>query len=572
MSRNCAPTILTPFSSVHSGDGHPSLLGYFLFDRPEEIPDIPRFHCKPSLHVDLPPYPPIDSLPNEILSQIFESGYFEGEDFDLHFRGLIEQVSQRWREAAYHTPALWSNYNLSQGNLDQFIDVLPTFLERSGDYPLDIHLNCFWDPARTKAVMKQFLPHSRRWRSLSITTPGADIFRYLHRVPAPLLQTLQVCHFSSQRFLPMDPELFDGHLPSLRHLVLRNVSLEATTLPLKSLHSLDVRGYGVWPEHEALEELIGGSTELRQLTLHGCPLTLATLSRFFSCPSLDTFTVKDSSASADAPTHDMVRYSRTGSDAYPDSPSLRVKACSLYHAWRSLSFARKITTLELDDVHWPHWSNCMTVFSDLPILRNMAITNVDASTALAELGKPTSSLKVESLSKLQIGFNRHRWSVVEADFAKFVTMFEVPQLKFLAIRDISWQQWKFLVLSFTEKVEKYPILESLTLTNLRGLTHSLPDPSSAFPNLQNLNLIRTAAEPLLEHLAIAHTPSWLKLRSLSICGDPRANLSLLRRVVALRPKTPLSLILDTHFQSDRESWNWLKENVDVVLMPSVQLW
>lgn len=583
---------------------HRPLLEYFLSDRPEDIPDVPRLNQNIALPGDLSLYHPIDSLPNEILSRIFESGYFEGESFNLRFRAIIEQISRRWKEAAHHTPSLWSNYHLSQGNLGQFIDILPLFLKRSGGHFLDIHLNCFWDPSHTKEVMEQFLPHSRRWRSLSIITPGTDVFRYLHNIPAPHLETLHVRHFSSQQFLPMDPDLFDNHLPSLRHLTLRNVSLRATTLPLKSLHSLDIRGYGVWPGQEALEKLIGGSTELRQLTLHvrsetvlgdinpqgdqsivlpslrslniitseGLSSHLATLSRLFSCPSLDTFSVKDSSISTTSPSQDMVHYSRTGSKTYPNSPSLRVKACSLYHAWRSLNFARKILTLELDDVRWPHWSNCMTVFTGLPLLQTMAISNVDTSTALSELGRPSFPLKMAPLKKLEIGFTGHKWDVVESDFAKFIGSFEIPQLQSLSIRGISWQQWKFLVLTFADKVKRYPMLGSLTLTDLRGLSHSLPDPFPAFPNLRDLALIRTTTEPLLRHLVSPRADSWPNLRSLAICGDPSADTSLLCRIITSHPKHPLSLILDTHFQSDSKSWNWLKEHVDVVLMPTVKLW
>ncbi|KXN82983.1 Ubiquitin carboxyl-terminal hydrolase 22, partial [Leucoagaricus sp. SymC.cos] len=86
------------------------------------------------------PHPPIDSIPNEILSRIFESGYFEGENLDCDFRTLVENVSRRWWQTAHHTQSLWSTCHLSQGNLDNTIDDLPVFLKHSGDYPLDIYL------------------------------------------------------------------------------------------------------------------------------------------------------------------------------------------------------------------------------------------------------------------------------------------------------------------------------------------------------------------------------------------------------------------------------------------------
>jgi hypothetical protein len=218
----------------------------------------------------------------------------------------------------------------------------------------------------------------------------------------------------------------------------------------------------------------------------------------------------------------------------------------------------------------------MTVFASLPLLQNLIIANVDTTDALADLGMPPYPLKVAKLKNLEVGFTRHKWDVEESDFATFVGVFDVPELRTLAIRDISWQQWKHLTLVFMEKVKKYPSLVSLMVTNLHGLTHSLLDPSLAFPHLQNLTLIRTAANPMLQPLAVA-TPrlrtrvTWPKLRNLVICGDPDASSSFLRQIVASRSEYPLSLILDTHFQSDLESWKWLEENTDVILMPTVKL-
>lgn len=549
-------------------------------------------------------YPPIDSIPNEILSLIFELGYFEDERPDFYFRALIAKISRRWREAAHHTPSLWSIYHLSQGNLDHLIDDLPVFLERSADHPLDIHLNCFWDPTRTEEIVELFLPHSKRWKFLSITTPSVNIFYYLRGVSAPQLKTLHICHFSSQRHLSIDPQLFDGYLPSLRHLALRNMTFKNTTLPLNRLYSLDVRGYGVWPDREELNKLIGGSTTLWKLTLHvrpeavlqdinpqeGSPIILpalrtfdvitsewlspqiATLSRVFSCPLVDSFTVKDSSVlTAAAPSYDMVRYLRTGSALHPDLPLLCVRSCSLYHAWCCLTSPRNIATLELDDVHWPHWSNVVTVFMALPSLENIIITNVDPTAAFSDLGKPKDHpFKIASLKKLTVGVVKRTWDVIDSDFAEFVGAFDVPNLRSLTVRNISSGQWRHLLGKFAERAGKYPVLESLTLANLQGIPESGPDPSSAFPNLQNLTLIRVSVNSILRCLnSPSLIPPWPKLRSLAICGDPNASAPLLHQIVVSRPRGSFSLYLDGHFQRNLESWRWLEENAQVVLMPTI---
>ncbi|KAF9449761.1 hypothetical protein P691DRAFT_666806, partial [Macrolepiota fuliginosa MF-IS2] len=547
---------------------------------------------------------PIDLVPNEILSLIFELGCFEDEVPDLCFRDLIEKISSRWRETAHHTPSLWSIYRLSQGNLDHMIDVLPVYLERSADHPLEIHLNCFWDPARTDRVMELFLRYSKRWRFLSITTPSADIFHYLHGISVPQLEVLQICHFSSQRDLPLDPSLFDGHLPSLRHLTLRNMSFKDTTLPLKHLHSLDIRGYGIWPDHAELNELIGGSTTLRKLALHvrpeavlqnispqeGFPIILpalytfdvitsewlspqiTTLCRTFSCPSMDSFSLKDSSVMTTTPPYDMVRYLRTGSVSHPDSPLLRVRACSLYHACRCLHSSRDIVTLELDDVRWSHWSNIMTVFASLPSLDSVIITNVEPTVALSDLGTPSCPFKIPSLKKLEVGVVKRKWDAEESDFAKFVRVFDVPALRFLAIRNISSAQWCHLLETFTERTGQCLELESLTVTNLQGGLDACPDPSSAFPNLQNLSLIRVPVNSILKRLVLAPSMQWPNLRNIAICGDPHASVPLLHRIITSRPQGSFTLYLDGHFQHNLESWNWLEENAEVILMPTIDPW
>ncbi|KZP24951.1 hypothetical protein FIBSPDRAFT_734683, partial [Athelia psychrophila] len=61
-----------------------------------------------------PSYPairaPIDTLPNELLSDIFTMGAASPpSDWDqLPFPLLVSGISRRWREAAISSPPLWS--------------------------------------------------------------------------------------------------------------------------------------------------------------------------------------------------------------------------------------------------------------------------------------------------------------------------------------------------------------------------------------------------------------------------------------------------------------------------------
>ncbi|KAF9545041.1 hypothetical protein CPC08DRAFT_397164 [Agrocybe pediades] len=220
----------------------------------------------------------IDSIPNELLSLIVELGFFdfadaEGFSPDVDFRSTALQISQRFRQVALCTPTIWSVYHVSQGNIrSQLRHELPANLPRSKEYPLDIRLSCFWDACYTEGLMKLLVPYSKRWRRLSIVTMNANVFEFLQHVPVPLLEELDISFYSHERRTSLPLNIFDdGRTPRLSSLCLRNVNLTDLPFALRNLTTLEIRGYGTWPEFEQFSEMLSGSTSLEKLVLHVKP-------------------------------------------------------------------------------------------------------------------------------------------------------------------------------------------------------------------------------------------------------------------------------------------------------------
>jgi hypothetical protein len=212
----------------------------------------------------------------------------------------------------------------------------------------------------------------------------------------------------------------------------------------------------------------------------------------------------------------------------------------------------------------------MTVFAALPLLQHMIINQVDPTVAFSELGRPSYTFKVATLKKLDIGNVKRKGDGDESDFAKFLGAFYTPELHSLIIRDISGEQWKHLVTRFAESVEKYPALDSLTITDLHDISNTSPDPSLAFPNLQNLNLIRSSTDFILKHLFVDSTSStgitsWPKFRNLIISDDPDISPQLLHRIVKSRQSRTFTLFLNGR-KYNLETWNRQKEKAEVVPM------
>ncbi|KAJ7439492.1 hypothetical protein FB451DRAFT_1301949 [Mycena latifolia] len=126
---------------------------------------------------------PVLTLPNEIVSEIF-----------VHFLPVypsrppligrrspshLGQICRKWREIALGTPALWRAVRLclhKRRCLGQHLQLLETFLQRSGSYRLSIELlnknTTDWDAAKMDPFLHAIIPHSARWEHLNLDMPN----------------------------------------------------------------------------------------------------------------------------------------------------------------------------------------------------------------------------------------------------------------------------------------------------------------------------------------------------------------------------------------------------------------
>ncbi|PPQ88369.1 hypothetical protein CVT25_002115 [Psilocybe cyanescens] len=380
----------------------------------------------------------IDSIPNELLALIFECGYFdfgEGQYPDTEFRSLMLQTSRRCRQLTLHTPSLWSVIYLSQSNVADELDHLAFYLERSAQYPLDIRLSCFWNDDLTDPVMRQLVPHSKRWRRLSIIAMNTHILSYLKNTPVPILDNLDISFFSHERRTSLLPSVFSGEVPRLTHLCVRNIDLDTLNLPLNGLKTLEIRGYGTWPTLARLTEMLSGSSTLERFILHVKPgqvtqqlsaeddrsqthiilpalrsfevyssewlsPAIVSLIRVFVCPNLESLVLREGVGSASETARTILSYTRAahmhkdvrlyhpssmGESLFTGFPNrLYVQSASVALASRVMS-AATLTSLELRKPYLPGFNATKAAFSSLKNLKHLFFLNVAPNGLMSQL-------------------------------------------------------------------------------------------------------------------------------------------------------------------------------------------
>ncbi|KAI3615734.1 hypothetical protein WG66_010302 [Moniliophthora roreri] len=241
----------------------------------------------------------VHRLPNELLTLIFEEGscFASPRMFEpkypsipvqpvntISFMLTVLHVCRRWREVAIHTPALWTSLLVSRPNsldpeklLDlkdyqKPMDWVAKAIKRSQHLPLDVTLDCS-NIAPVPAI-KQLIPESHRWRSLSIIVPCVQslplILSNLREVDAPLLESLEITanklHTDRDPILEDVPPFFNS-TPKLTHVRLNRVHLQWDAKPLHQLTTLELR-FIVWPDFHELRHLLLHSPTLENLVLH----------------------------------------------------------------------------------------------------------------------------------------------------------------------------------------------------------------------------------------------------------------------------------------------------------------
>ena len=227
---------------------------------------------------------PINSLPNEILLEIFKAGPSTPWN-NLDYVMSVSQITRRWRSAAIGTPSLWAFIHVGFISWDKWLRLMAVFLERSGSQPLDIVVH--FDRHRPKMRFQSHHPldlgelhkrlliiANRLRRVIVVGNSPEDVFyilRPLRLSRAPLLEILEV-KTQEQDFSWYDtPDpclIFAGGTPKLKHLKVEGISLPSCQPPTSSLCSLHLGPREVHSLSE-IQIAIAGASNLTDLHLLG---------------------------------------------------------------------------------------------------------------------------------------------------------------------------------------------------------------------------------------------------------------------------------------------------------------
>lgn len=244
-------------------------------------------------------------LPNEVLVLIFQncihstSSRFDKLQTSAPFN--ISQVSKRWRDITFSTPALWTKIDIVHGSL------VDDFISRSKSLPLDVELECGEDDDRPqdklflrlppKAMQDRFMQQLRERRqrdSLShiVEVVGLSAHRlrslklsncptiYSSMLPLPAAPILEILHIESPDIggrTTISSHVAHGDTPRLRELTVIGMVLPLNPSLYKQLTSLHLERID-FRNHDPIESLVRA--------VHACPdlehLNLAQLQFFIS--------------------------------------------------------------------------------------------------------------------------------------------------------------------------------------------------------------------------------------------------------------------------------------------------
>lgn len=151
-------------------------------------------------------------MPAEVLAHIFEIFKLvhneDVRDYQDHYEEtpevLVSHVSSYFRAVAISTPTLWCQVSI---NCASTLDQTETYLSRSSGCPLDVRVQLFSESLgernRLNSLLDLVLPHSHRWRSLSV-------FQGLEDIDHPLLTRLCEALAPNLKHLTIEVEDVNG--------------------------------------------------------------------------------------------------------------------------------------------------------------------------------------------------------------------------------------------------------------------------------------------------------------------------------------------------------------------------
>ncbi|KAJ7073855.1 hypothetical protein C8F01DRAFT_3823 [Mycena amicta] len=185
---------------------------------------------------------PVLTLPNEITTEIFvhylppypDYPPFVGMGSPAHLLGIC----RLWRSIALHSPALWRSMKLDETLSEHRVDIVQTWLKRSGSSPLSLHLNFSLDTVSVgrSELLQAVVAHRSRWEYVDLRASAIQVS--FISGPCPRLVRMTVTTWGLTGSVPLIL-VQNAHL--LRSVSLWNIAYNTTSLPWAQLTSLSLR-------------------------------------------------------------------------------------------------------------------------------------------------------------------------------------------------------------------------------------------------------------------------------------------------------------------------------------------
>jgi hypothetical protein len=145
------------------------------------------------------PLPKINSLPAELLAQIFQ---YSVDTSVIHAEDLLV-ICKYWYQVILESSGLWNHINLYNRAVRRYrtpIAYVRMYIRHSRSHSLKVRIRLDSWESDSVAICQALAPTIHRWTEADISIIGEDYyqagFRYL-RTPAPALRTLRISIFSS---------------------------------------------------------------------------------------------------------------------------------------------------------------------------------------------------------------------------------------------------------------------------------------------------------------------------------------------------------------------------------------
>jgi hypothetical protein len=228
---------------------------------------------------------PVSSLPNELLSAVFEALASDMSPTSPPIEIVLSHVSRRFRGIAMNTRQLWTRIRVS---LHTPFDMVVAYLGRSGTHPFDLFFDIdtnsdsgsvsdsdFDSDALlyNNSEWKTIMSYMTRCRRLSMLSDQPEIIHdmveNLHAIKAPLLQSIQIeCYdVENAPYLDFYTTIIDGGAPALTSILIEGWGLHQCLPPLTGVTSLTLLGATWLMKWTDFRDIIGGLLALTRLVI-----------------------------------------------------------------------------------------------------------------------------------------------------------------------------------------------------------------------------------------------------------------------------------------------------------------